>query len=216
MSDDLTRAAISISPMARRLPTLNVSRGCGQRGIGMLELLIALLVFSLGMLGLLSAQLVGKKASFDASQRSVATALARDILERMRANPAQVEAYRATRVGDEALRVPAPGADCNVAACSAEQLAAFDVWQWESLLRGESEVFSGGYTGGLLAPRACIAVDNGAVTVGISWLSASTGGIATGKTLAADCDDGSMTESTGDATLTRQRHQLTLRTTIWE
>ncbi len=38
----------------------------GTRGIGMLEFLIALLIFSMGMMGLLSAQLAGKKAGYEA------------------------------------------------------------------------------------------------------------------------------------------------------
>lgn len=180
----------------------------------MLELLIALLIFSLGMIGLLSAQLVGKKAVYEAGQRSAATALARDMLERMRANPAQLEAYRADNVGDEARRVPLPDADCHVSACTAEQMANFDVWQWEGLLRGEAEAFSGGYAGGLLFPRACITAVDGRVAVTISWLGASTGGNTTGSGAVADCGGGSTPASTGDETSTRQRHLLTLHTFV--
>jgi len=178
----------------------------------MLEFLIALLIFSMGMLGLLSAQLVGKKAVYEASQRSVATALARDILERMRANPDQIESYDVTNAGDERHRLPLPGADCNAAACSAAQLAAFDVWQWEALLVGESEEFSAGYAGGLLSPRACIATDGGEVAVAISWLGTSTAENTVGNKQAAVCgDDG---EPAAQGIGTRHRHQLTLATFI--
>ena len=47
-----------------------------QRGVGMLEFLLALLIFCVGMMGLMSAQLAGKRAGFEASHRSTATALA--------------------------------------------------------------------------------------------------------------------------------------------
>jgi len=201
-----------IVPLARWLPVSTVSKDFRQTGVGMLELLIALLILSLGMMGLLAAQLAGKRASYEASQRSVATALARDIIERMRANPAQLESYRATNIGDEAHRALSPHTDCNASACSAAQLAVFDLWQWESLLRGESEVVSGGYVGGLFAPRACIAADNGAVAISINWLSASAGESVAGNP-PADCYDGSA-ESTTAATGGRQRNQLTLRTSI--
>ncbi|RLA48698.1 MAG: hypothetical protein DRQ98_14465, partial [Gammaproteobacteria bacterium] len=50
----------------------------GQKGVGLLEVLIALLIFTTGMMGLLSTQLAGKKAGYEATQRSIATALARD------------------------------------------------------------------------------------------------------------------------------------------
>lgn len=138
-------------------------------GAGMLEFLVALLVFSVGMMGLLSAQLAGKKASFEASQRSVATTLVRDILERMRANPGQISGYQVNGVGGENKRLPRPAVDCDVEACEAEELATFDIWQWESLLLGYSEQDSTGYVGGLLAPRACIASNGGAVKVTLTW-----------------------------------------------
>lgn len=142
----------------------------GQSGVGMLEFLIALLIFSTGILGLLSMQLAGKKAGHEASQRSVATALARDILERMRANPGHLYAYQATSVGGDSEPLPVPATDCDISSCSAVELAVFDLWQWESLLLGESEKYSGSNAGGLLSPRACITNDGGAVAVAISWL----------------------------------------------
>lgn len=148
-------------------PRTFVSKLCS--GVGMLEFLVALLIFSVGMMGLLSAQLVGKKANFEASQRSVATTLVRDILERMRANPGEIAGYQVTGVGDKANRLPRPAADCDIAVCTAQELARFDIWQWESLLLGYSEQDSAGYAGGLLTPRACISSNGGAVDVTISW-----------------------------------------------
>ena len=43
---------------------------CVESGMGMLEYLLALLIFSTGMMGLMSAQLVAKKVVHEASQRS--------------------------------------------------------------------------------------------------------------------------------------------------
>jgi type IV pilus assembly protein PilV len=143
-------------------------------GVGMLEFMIALLIFSTAIAGLLSVQLAAKKAAHEAARRSVATQLARDILERMHANPGQMEAYRITTVGDSARRLPAPEVDCTLLPCVAEQLAVFDLWQWESALLGESERYTDASAGGLISPRACIATDQGHVTVSISWLGAAT------------------------------------------
>ena len=53
-----------------------------------IEVLIALVILIMGILGAVAMQATAKKGSFDAMQRSVASALAQDIIERMRGNDA--------------------------------------------------------------------------------------------------------------------------------
>lgn len=187
---------------------------CAYSGVGMLEFMVALLIFSVGMIGLMSVQLTGKKASFDASQRSTATALVRDIVERMRANPGQAMAYQVVGAGDEGSRLPRPDADCDATDCSAEQLATFDLWQWESQLVGESAQDAVGNAGGLVAPRACIRCADGEVDVVVSW-QAVTRAVSTVEPLTpAACDEvteDAPVEETGDKP---QRHRLTVSTFI--
>lgn len=144
----------------------------------MLELLVALLIFSIGMLGLLSGQLVGKRAVHDALQRSVAIALARDILERVHANPTQVHLYRIGEVGAAGHRLPEPPVDCDSTECNVAELASFDLWQWESRLLGGSAERAG--TSGLLSPRACITGDDGVIEVVISWRGMTPAGVRQG------------------------------------
>lgn len=187
---------------------------CAHSGVGMLEFLVALLIFSVGMIGLMSAQLTGKKASFDASQRSTATALVRDILERMRANPSQAAAYQVVAAGDEGSRLPQPDADCGVTDCSAEQLAAFDLWQWESLLVGESAQEAAGNTGGLVAPRACIRSADGEVDVVISWHGVTRAVMSPQPLAPAACDAGIEDIPLDEAADAPHRHQLTVSTFI--
>ncbi len=55
------------------------------RGFTLLEVLIALMVLSIGLLGLAALQARGLKFNHDAHVRSQATVLAYDIIERMRA-----------------------------------------------------------------------------------------------------------------------------------
>ncbi len=139
--------------------------------------------------------------------------LARDILERMRANPGQIAAYRVTDAGDVSHRLPLPDADCDTTACSAAQLATFDVWQWESLLLGEAEKLAGVYAGGLVSPRACITGDAGEIAVTISWLGATPSPMAT----AANCGDddvGSGVAPADSDSSTLRRQQLTISTFI--
>ena len=54
-----------------------------------IEVLIALVILIMGILGAVAMQATAKKGSFDAMQRSVASALAQDIIERMRGNDEQ-------------------------------------------------------------------------------------------------------------------------------
>ncbi len=145
-----------------------------QKGVGLLEVLIALLIFSTSMMGLLSTQLAGKKAGYEATQRSIATALVRDILERMQANPEKISTYMVNNAGDQENPLTIPLIDCEQADCTPVQLAVFDLWQWETLLLGVSEKQDGRNVGGLVSPRACIYREGSVVSVAISWLGVTS------------------------------------------
>lgn len=56
------------------------------RGFTLIEVLVAVVVLSIGLLGLASLQATGLKQNHSALMRSQATILAYDILDRMRAN----------------------------------------------------------------------------------------------------------------------------------
>ena len=61
-----------------------------QRGFTLLEVLIALLVLSIGLLGLAALQTTGLRSNQMASMRTLATQFTYDITDRMRSNPAGV------------------------------------------------------------------------------------------------------------------------------
>ncbi len=144
--------------------------GRGQLGVGLVEVLIALTVFAVGIMGTVTMQLAAIRSNFEAAQYSTATNMARDILARMRSNQSAIALYAVEEAGVRALPM---GVDCRLESCTSEQLAAFDLSQWTSLLRGASETFSvdGGVhqTGGLVLPRACIRNNAGQVSVTITW-----------------------------------------------
>jgi type IV pilus assembly protein PilV len=154
-----------------------------QSGVGMLEFLIALLIFSTGLMGLLATQLVGKQTGYEAIQRSIAVALARDMLTRIQANRRRSLDYVAVGIGQPGGRLPLPAVNCNQSACSPAELAGFDLWEWESLLLGSSEKYVDRSAGGLLAPCAEIVKENAEVTVVIGWWGVGAGMSAEG----ADC-----------------------------
>lgn len=59
--------------------------GTYQRGVSLIEVLVSVLLFSIGVLGMAAMQLNSMKASQVASERSHATFLAYEIADRMRA-----------------------------------------------------------------------------------------------------------------------------------
>ncbi|MFU8763144.1 MAG: type IV pilus modification protein PilV [Haliea sp.] len=151
-----------------------------QGGLGLIEILVAVLVFAIGLLGLVGAQISAKKNALEALQRSVATGLARDLLERMRSNPGQLSAYQLDNV-TPATAAPQAATACirrAVAAgeafgCSTTELVAHDLEEWLQRLAGAAAVAvidgEERSLAGLLEPRACVAVASGRVTVAIAW-----------------------------------------------
>lgn len=122
----------------------SVPRRTRAGGFTLLEVLVALLAVSFGMLGVAGLQLLTLKDSVDSKNRSVAIQLAADLSERMRGNiaisgqgaPAVGTGYnRPVTSGSDAL-YNTPEASCSTAAgCTAEALAATDVAQWQEQIR---------------------------------------------------------------------------------
>lgn len=146
-----------------------------QRGFTLIESLIALLVISVGLLSVAGLQLLSKRSNYDAAQRTTAAHLAYDLLERMRNNPAGLINYipAGTLGGNVLGDGPAVMCTNSGVSCDPEELAAFDLWQWEDLLDGALETAGGEAAGGLVSPTACITGPgfggNGVYTVAIAW-----------------------------------------------
>lgn len=103
------------------------------RGVTILEVLIAILIVSVGLLGMAGLQAVGLKANVGASQRTAATMLAYEMADRMRANIAGVNAgnYDIT-----VLNVPTQQTSClQAAGCTLQQMAQNDMWEWNQAVQ---------------------------------------------------------------------------------
>jgi len=113
-----------------------------QCGFTLLEVLIALLILSIGLLGLASLQTNGLRSNQMASMRTTATQLAYDIADRMRANPAGVDAQNYVIAVNDADPVIPSGENCEGVTCTAAQMATYDLAQW----RGATRSLPGGAT----------------------------------------------------------------------
>ena len=77
-----------------------------QQGISLIEVLVALLLLAIGILGAIVLQTNALRYSVSAADRTQATYIAYDLLDRMRANPEQLPHY-ATQVTSECSAAPA-------------------------------------------------------------------------------------------------------------
>lgn len=125
-------------------------------GFTLVEVMVTIFVVAVGLLGAAAMQAASKKAAFDAIQRSNATVLAQEIIERMRGNTAALDTYQ--KAATE-MKTPPPAVDCSPGkVCTPTQIANFDIYQWWLGLNGDGETFGTGTSaaGGLRNPTACI------------------------------------------------------------
>ncbi len=141
-----------------------------QKGMTFLEVLIAVVILVTGILGAVALQAVAKKSSFDTMQRSLASSLAQDIIERMRGNNSNnINLYEVgSPFGGGAAVAPV---DCTLATsnCSSENITFHDLFEWEQSIIGAGTNNGVSDVGGLVNGVGCIDVDGNNVTVVISW-----------------------------------------------
>lgn len=97
-------------------------------GFSLLEVLVTILVVSLGLLGMAALIISGVRSNNIAHYRSVATKQAEDIADRMRTNLAGA---RAGSYDNITATIPS-SSDCTASACSATQMATYDHAQWNT------------------------------------------------------------------------------------
>ncbi len=152
-----------------------LNRSRSQRGFSLIEVMVSVLITSVSVLGMAGMQVTSKRAGYEAIQRTTATAMAMDVLERIRSNPAALANYTATGLGGGTIATePVPMCTNDTTdVCTSTQLAAHDLWQWEQAIDGlgETRDVSGTdvATGGLLNPTGCIEVTGNMVTVTMAW-----------------------------------------------
>lgn len=145
-----------------------------QPGFSLIEMLVALVVFSVGLLAIAGLQTVSKQANFEALQRTAASQIAHGLLEDIRVNGDAAGIYLAAGELGGGARGAEPAPNCSGSAvCTAAQKAAHDLWFWEQVLDGNLEMSGNAGGGGLVLPTLCLAgpVGGGAgiYTVTIAW-----------------------------------------------
>lgn len=120
-----------------------------QHGFTLLEVLITVLILSIGLLGLASLQTKGLQYNYSANLRSQATLLAYDMLDRMRANRnAATAGLYNINLGGSVTASNCTGSGAN---CTPAQLASFDQYEWETELADRLPKGNGAVTSTSLA-----------------------------------------------------------------
>lgn len=103
-------------------------------GFALLEVLVSLVVFAVGMLGVAALLIIAHKTSSSNYIKQTGVQYAYNMLDRIRANSqAAINGNYAISnlVSSGSPTVPsAPSSDCSVSVCSATQMAAYDTWYW--------------------------------------------------------------------------------------
>ena len=104
-------------------------------GFSLLEVLIALVILSVGLLGLAALQAEGLRGSSNALMRYQASRLTGDIIDRMRANPAGTSADNyeilSTQTATQSV-VCAEKVGTVSSTCTPAQMAAYDLFLWRA------------------------------------------------------------------------------------
>ena len=98
-----------------------------QKGLSLIEVMIALAVFSFGLLALAALMASGLKYNTSALHRSYATSQAYDMADRMRANRLGLDAGYYNDLSDSDT-----DPDCIETGCSSKEMAQYDTWQWNT------------------------------------------------------------------------------------
>ena len=158
-----------------------LGKASAQRGAGMLEVLITIVISAFGLLAIAGLQARMHVAEMEAAQRAHATMLMRYITDRINANRKNAMAYvTATPVG----------VDNGIQDCSALADAALDLCEWNNLLSGSAETHGAQLVGAMIGARGCVfntdAVMPRKFTVAIAWQGLSPTVSPTSTTCAND------------------------------
>lgn len=158
----------------------------GQRGASMIEVLVAIVIASVGLLALAGVNTASTRYTKMSQYRATATLLANDYAERMRANREGFMNGDYDLTSDFAAQATVPNLPsplCNSGSffCTASQIAAVDVAQWRRLVRSQLP------NGAMYASRE--ATQN-AMDLWVVWRDPAVAATDEAPAIATECADG--------------------------
>ena len=144
------------------------------QGFTLLEVLIALLIFSLGVLGMAGILVISVRTNQSAYERSQASFLAQSVADRMRANSALA---LWNNLYNGSWSAPASGSStCQSSACNYDAIATRDIGVWTSqvarFLPNSSEAINCSRASGTIVPTSSyqwLPPYDGLCTITLTW-----------------------------------------------
>ena len=131
-----------------RLKPMPYTRHHSQRGITLIESLVAIVVASLGILGILGVQMRTLTDTQTSVRRAQAIRLIEDLSERMKVHPNAMGSINSYTIGWRSGAAPTAqaGTLCDSSACAHADFAAYDLREWKraverALPLGDANVF---------------------------------------------------------------------------
>lgn len=139
-----------------------------RNGFTLIEMLIALVVLSIGLLGAAKLFVVTLQGNAGAESRMLAVNLAGDLADRIRANRRAGAAYAGAAANNNCA-----GGALGAVTCTAAQLAANDLFQWNAQI---ANAWPGGVANGAVAYVApASALLPATYTITVNWQEQGTG-----------------------------------------
>ena len=134
-----------------------------QTGFSMIEVLVALMIVVLGLMGLAGMQVRMQQAEFESYQRAQALVLMQDMVDRIQLHRVTASCFRFTNATSGS---PYLGTSKNhTAACAASTAndntqAVTSLNGWDSALTGAAETKGGAAVGAMVGARGCVSYDS--------------------------------------------------------
>ena len=139
----------------RSLTLINSMNRHAESGFTLVEVLVALVVLAVGLLGMAKMVMVSSHSNDSAYLRSQAVTLGYEALDSMRANlPASTTNGYATAIG----AMPGAPGSCFAASCPSGALATWDVYAWKQALATSLPGGTGSITTSLTFPMTATVV----------------------------------------------------------
>lgn len=100
-----------------------------QSGVGLIEVLVALLILTIGILGMVALQTRALQLNQDSVYTSQALMMVYEMTDRIRANRSNINNYMVI-YGEEIVA----SNDCGSQNCSVSQMAEYDIAEWKNAL----------------------------------------------------------------------------------
>lgn len=99
-----------------------------QRGASLIEVIVSVFIFAVGVLGFASLQSRSIQATFDNTQRDQVVWLSQSLVDRVRVNKPGATTYADELTDFDLADCANPGNMCDAGTCTATQMATYDVW----------------------------------------------------------------------------------------